>query len=126
MNFDPKKVKDWKQFRFKRDWVRLFYKPCPGGHGFKFVVLEVVSMSQTDSDKSCNRDPFSDSEEGVEIEIVIHGMAMFDGVRHLYYGHDESENYGYHYYPDVMEMVEILTAIASLEKTYCNYPSHER
>jgi hypothetical protein len=102
-------------------WTRLFWQPnVDDGNGFKFVCFNVTSMESTNADPTCVRDPFaSESEiETCETEVLVWGHGLFDGVRHLYFGHDE--NFGYHYYPNIRVLILILQKLQELELKYCN------
>lgn len=89
----------------------IFYKPDDYGEGFgfKFMSLQIIARNP---DK-----PFLDPENSVE--ILYWGYAMFDGIRHLYLGHEKTENYGYINYPHIKNHVKLLEIIRELEIKYC-------
>jgi hypothetical protein len=59
-----------------------------------------------------------------EVEPLFHGVAFFDGVRHLYIG--EGEKAGYTNYPDLQDSAAVLFALAALEVELCWYVREER
>lgn len=95
----------------KYDTTRLYYKINEGGaDGFKFYCLGVNSFSPEDMWN------LKDSE----VECIAFGYANFDGVRHLYWGDEQTENEGYHYYPSFPILTEFLSQLKILENKYCN------
>lgn len=92
--------------------VRIFYhvpeekEPNPG---FRFVVLEWCHGGAED-------DVWT-PDAGVE--YFAHGIAYFDGVRHLYFGHEDTQNEGYLYYPHVESLKLLAEWFQDMEKKYC-------
>jgi hypothetical protein len=102
-------------------WIRLFWEPNKdAGNGFRFVCYEVVGMTPCDADPNCERDPWSGSYCDGDTEVLVHGEAYFDGVRHLYFGHEDTDNYGYHHYPHMKVLILIFQKLQELELKYCN------
>ena len=62
----------------------------------------------------------------VEIECLFHGVAYYDGVRHLYMGDKASDNEGYLYYFDVRDGVKIFQALDRLEGELLEPEMHHR
>ncbi len=52
-------------------------------------------------------------------EVFYTGIAYFDGIRHLYLGSKQTQNYGYDYYPSCKKHIKAMKALAELEKKYC-------
>jgi len=106
------------RIKTKSHWVqlsdgsRLYWKEGGEGDnkfGFSFIQVNRVSYPM-DSD-------FLD--ENTEYEILLHGTAYFDGIRHLHFGDEASSNLGYFYYPEVDSIIEILNVLKTLEDKYC-------
>lgn len=100
---------------------RIYYKeikyedtPEWKGCGFHFWTIQTISypghMSHLEDDVFV---PES------RIEMLLSGVAYFDGIRHLYFGSEKTDNYGYFNYPAVNLLVKILDALAELEHKYC-------
>lgn len=113
MKYDPERFNDWERVPFpEMDNVAFFVKPQGEGNGFEFVVLEGTEVE-------CVGGSFRFFIEPTEVEILIHGTAMFDGVRHLYFGSEETGNYGYHYYPKLSILKLILEKLQEQVLKYC-------
>jgi hypothetical protein len=59
-----------------------------------------------------------------EVEPLFHGVAFFDGVRHLFVG--EGVEAGYTNYPYLQDFAAVLFALAALEIELCWYVREER
>ena len=70
--------------------------------------------------------PNQDDIGRVGYEVLFEGVAYFDGVRHLYFGKEETENYGYLYYPDIHLLVSALRSLDDLQVAKCQYVKEER
>jgi hypothetical protein len=117
VRFDPERVKGYFFIQMPENkMLRLYVKAFPEEHRFEFVSLKATGWSG-------KGEPFEDGD--TNIEVFLHGSAMFDGVRHLYFGCEETDNYGYFYYQDLREIKWVVTQLEILEKTICSYPSHE-
>ncbi|MBI3633959.1 MAG: hypothetical protein HY226_06770 [Candidatus Vogelbacteria bacterium] len=62
---------------------------------------------------------------GETYEVLFHGQAYFDGVRHLYFGSEDTDNYGYHYYPNLKSLTAALTKLSEIESEL-DYVKQER
>ena len=80
------------------------------GNGFRFFVLKEVSCSSDDPTKD------------IEVDILYHGVAYFDGMRHLYMGHTLTKNEGYLYYCCSFINENIFRVLGELEKEFCREP----
>lgn len=88
----------------------IFYNPDDGeGTGFNFMSLQITGIHP---DK-----PLLHPENNVE--ILYWGIAYFDGIRHLYLGHEKTENFGYINYPFIKNHIKLLEIIRGLEIKYC-------
>jgi len=90
--------------------TRLYFYVTEANGGFYFVCPTVIGY---EAGKNNAFYPEAD------IEIVISGWAAFDGVRHLYFGSDQSDNEGYFNYPDIELLAHVLSELRKLEKLYC-------
>jgi len=107
--FKGERIMDWKFYQVGDDFMtRVYHKEY--ATGFYFYAVEIIGQY---SGKSV-------WDEDNEAECIFHGSAAFDGVRHLYMGRDETDNYGYHYYPDFDQLIGVLYALKALEKKYCS------
>jgi hypothetical protein len=110
------------------DDIIVFYKITPPYYntgaegdakkvGFDFVAFEWCG---------CPADAlFSEDPEklywgpGTEVEVFAHGEAYFDGVRHLWFGHEVTKNEGYHYYPHLDSLARLAKWLQEMEKKHC-------
>lgn len=79
--------------------------------GFYFVVTKFISALVSPTD----------SIEETFVEIVVHGYAYFDGIRHAYWFQhpkDPDAN-GYDYYPDMKTIFQITNRLHELEVLNC-------
>ena len=89
---------------------RLYFSPDKKeGCGFDFYAVQW-----------CAGDPIESGSEEVYADCLIHGFALFDGIRHLYFGDQETDNFGYLYYQDVELLREALACLLRLEGKYCS------
>lgn len=86
--------------------IRIYYKHDEKlGFGFKFYAVEYCS-------NLANVDTW-DIEE-LEVDIVVHGIASWDEIRHMYFG-DE----GYTYCLNIDDLIQISQALKELQNKYC-------
>lgn len=91
-----------------RSDVRVYYCPLTdGGNGFLFTVMEWVSSPITATDRW----------DDCEVEFIAHGVAYYDGLRHVHMG--EQDAAGYLYYPDPTVIAEVFVTLRRLEVEYC-------
>jgi hypothetical protein len=107
--FDRSKVEGW-EFREigENECCRLYWRQYTDMRGFEFVSFDVISFT-------VESDPFK--ADDTVVELLLHGVAYFDGIRHLYFG--KEDNYGYFYYPRLKDISEILTILSELQAKYC-------
>ena len=88
-------------------WV--FYEPDKtDGMGFRFVACEWMSSDVTG--------------KNISVETVCHGLAYFDGIRHMYFGGEYGDD-GYIHYPHLDVIGNILKTLRELEIKYCRDPN---
>lgn len=58
-------------------------------------------------------------DQEASVECLFMGTAYFDGLRHLYMGDEQTDNYGYLNYPNMKYLIQTLTAIDILVKKHC-------
>ncbi len=105
------KVIDWRFVQINN--IRLYYKTHEKkGLGFSFYAFERTAWAPNEDKET----EWSESSG----ECLINGVAYFDGIRHLYYGDEETENYGYHNYANIEMIIGVLKELRKLEKEYCN------
>lgn len=112
--FENKFIRAW-EFSGNDNW-RIYFNPDLKGNGFEFVVLEHIGKSFSSGEKFTEENWNSHSI----VEILWSGIAFFDGIRHLYF--KDGENLGYENYPDLDQLIEVLTELRKLEKIYCRDP----
>src|SRR5438105_3195593 len=87
---------------------RLYYSITEGGRlGFDFKAINLVGAAG--GLDNMLEDPTA------EFEVLFHGAAYYDGMRHLYMGHEESDSEGYLYYPDLGQLKKVIEALIKLE-----------
>lgn len=94
------------------------YKPEENADGFEFCCIYFVSATHDPSK--------SNGMSDVKYEVVFEGRAYFDGVRHLYFGKEETDNYGYLYYQDIPLLIKALKKLDDLQVDKCRYVRNER
>jgi hypothetical protein len=86
----------------------LFVKKDPHGFGndqsFDFIAIEWAAGFTNGED--INKDLY---------EVLFYGEAAFDGVRHLYFGSEKTDNYGYFKYPNLPTLMAALSKLSELE-----------
>lgn len=113
--YDSERVCDWLFISVKWDNVRIYYKADEEiGSGFIFYAIGNIGHLCVPETENNEWHP-----EYTNVECVYHGVAYFDGIRHLYMGDDQTDNYGYHYYANLESNIETLKIIRELEKKYC-------
>jgi len=114
--FENEELTTWEFLQLPNTEVRIYYSPDEEkGLGFKFYAASKVSYTVNEHTQ---QDEWH--KEYCTVECLFCGMALFDGVRHLYYGAEQTENYGYHYYPNLNVIAKALLALRELEKEFCN------
>lgn len=88
------------------------YRPKDDCDGFDFICVEVLGHG--------------DNINNSTYAVLFEGIAYFDGVRHLYFGRKETDNYGYLYYQDVPRLIKALKALDDLQVSKCRYVKDER
>jgi hypothetical protein len=94
--------------------VRVYYDPSAVGLGFDFYAVYKTGYE-------CNEvtDKNEWDERYCRVECVFRGVAYSDGIRHLYYGDKVTDNFGYHYYPNLEVILAAILTLRELEKKYC-------
>ena len=114
-NLPNEKVMDWDFVHLNQNETRIYYKPNgDDGNGFYFYTVSWFGSTA----KDIEGDNMWDGEHTF-VECLFTGLAYFDGVRHLYFGHEVTENYGYLYYPHVKEIALALLYLEELERKHC-------
>lgn len=108
-------VCEWDYIEVENTNVRVYYKPRKEkGLGFDFYAFERTGYSVNEHTNSNKW-----HKDYCEGECLFHGIAYFDGIRHLYYGDDHTDNYGYHYCANLEYIISALSELRALEKIYC-------
>lgn len=81
----------------RNNLLRFYYKKDEEYLTFNFVMYDVANE-----------------------EILFHGASYFDGIRHLYFGDEQCDNYGYLYYPNLNDIIFSLTILRRYELQFCN------
>ncbi len=108
---DGQNIIDWDHIIIE-DCV-LFYKPSE--YGFKFYSIENSSYIGE------NENLYALHPENC-VNSLFWGWAFFDGIRHLYFGNDKTENTGYINYPNIERLSLILQELRKLEIKFCRDP----
>ncbi len=105
--FKNHKIIDWKSIEIKDTEMILYYDLLSEDEdekiGFNFYCIEAVMWE-------------SDTEKIIGCKCVYNGVAYWDGVRHLYFGDEQTDNYGYHYYPSMENLILALKKLEKLEE----------
>jgi len=104
------KLTDWKFVEIKDTEMFLYYDFLDDKKkevGFNFYCIEAF----------IHGGPKFKNIEGCK--CVFHGIAYWDGITHLYFGDQQTDNYGYHYYPSINHLLLALKELKELEKKYC-------
>lgn len=90
--------------------TRLYYKPIDveDTGGFYFTSVDLISAYGNNWGIST-----------WEVKILYTGTAYFDGIRHMYLGSNQTDNYGYDYYSNLEVHIKILQELKKLEDKYC-------
>lgn len=101
----------------KSNSIRIYYKPnFNEKNGFHFVVVEGVSESDDDNHESiCGWRWLMDE---TSVSVLVHGIAYFDGIRHIYFG--DKNNDGYIFVPNMKEIGKALSILDELTYLHCN------
>ncbi len=91
--------------------TRIYYKPSEEGGGFKFYALVISGSLVSD---------LIFDEDNTVVECLFEGYGYYDGIRHLYMGSKQHDNYGYLYYPDLKDYTRLFEIILDLESKYCD------
>ena len=106
-------IQDYEKIKLKKgsdDFLLLFKDR--GDHSFDFCCVEFYSSE-------CNG-------KNISYEVLFSGKCYFDGVRHLYFGSEETDNYGYLYYQHVGNLVHALSVLDQLQLSKLPYYKKER
>lgn len=106
---------EWKEYTDIGDDL-LLYIWEDGENYCSFVIVEMVSfwVSEMRDWESVDL-PFDMNNAAV----FIWGKMYFDGIRHLYFWEEFTNNYGYFHYADIEKISLALSEIKKLEKKYC-------
>lgn len=87
------------------DETRLYYSLNDPGNGFDFCC--VTSMD-------------GEMDECEFVEVLFSGIALFDGIRHVYFGENiVAEANGYFNHLNIDLFISALETLQELENTYC-------
>lgn len=93
------------------DLRRIYFNPYSKKRtGFEFVVLELASSSEYE-------DHWKDPDANVQ--IMFHGLAYREGLRHLFVGHDQIRH-GYLFYPGSKAIIKLFIIVSALELELCD------
>jgi hypothetical protein len=67
----------------------------------------------------CNGEDDQWKNETTTVDVLLNGTSYFDGIRHLYFGSEQTNNYGYFYYPDTDEIFMVLDKLVKMESKHC-------
>jgi|SRR5579859_7445415 len=112
IDFKPegKAIANW-QFLELDEYTRLYYEAIPKeGRGFNFYALALIGTE-------CGYNNWNIARS--QVKCLLHGEASFDGIRHLWLGHELTENQGYAFYPDTDQFIAVFTALKTLASIYC-------
>ena len=92
--------------------ARIYFHNLSAGSGFDFYITDFASCdSHFDDHYSC---------PDVRVECLFHGTCYYDGLRHLYMGHKETDNENYLYCLNTVILAEVFKKLNELELKLCN------
>lgn len=91
------------------DFIRLYYLETECNGGFHFMAVEWTG-------NDAGKDTWTND---TYVDILIHGWSAFDGVRHLYFGDERTDNEGYFNYPNIQSLLDLMAALNGLQSKYC-------
>lgn len=80
--------------------------------GYDFFVIQWVGGYGKKED-------LWDLENEPYVQVMFWGDSRYDGLRHLFMGHEETDNEGCLYCPDPTDFPAIFSKIAELDKMFC-------
>lgn len=112
-------VIDW-DYELIQDDARCYYKRVRYDEsnpdeqvGFEFYIVYITG-------RLCREDSIDDYfHPENDVEVLYNGIAYFDGIRHLYMGDKQTDNYGYDYYADLELHIKALQVLRKLEVKHC-------
>lgn len=106
----------WNFKTLKGDECRIYYKVHEGeGLGFSFYAVEHTGNILNDKTKNNQW-----HQDYCMVECVFNGIAYFDGIRRLYYGDSQTDNFGYHYCANLSIISHAIFLLSELEDEYCS------
>lgn len=102
-------ISSW-QFINISEYSRIYFQPLSVTKQNGFYFYAVKQYGNYSTKKSDEWNP-----KLTFVECLFQGVAYYDGVRHLYMGDDQTDNYGYHY-PNLSDLKESLIKLQELEK----------
>lgn len=97
-----KPLSEFQQLVFNEN-IYFHYNLYEDGTGFEFICFQ------------------QDDPEHDEIEMIVNGSAYFDGIRHLYFGDEKSDNCGYFNYPNLSVLSDVMNLLKELKVKHCSY-----
>lgn len=100
---------------------KLFYKLIDADEeqGFDFYVFEWCSQYDNNNPKILDQFDI-EYTKGV---CFMEGLALWDGLRHLYFGREEDKNQGYFYHTSASTVTKVMEEIKKLVIKYCREPN---
>lgn len=109
-------IKDWPYIEIEGYQSRVYYKPKAldedTGHGFDFYVVETIGCMSAKEEDEWN-------PEYCLVECLFNGHANWEGMKHLYMGDEQTDNFGYLYYTEPLHLAAALRMLNVLEEKYC-------
>jgi hypothetical protein len=104
--------------------VRLYYRPneCEeeeNPNGFSFVCVEWISHEYNPIVECMEHQGETIWDDETQVEILFHGWAAYDGIRHFNAGYGEYE--GYWHFPDTIALAAMFNQLTELQKKYCHF-----
>jgi hypothetical protein len=114
ITFDEELPYKWEFVTTNNDDCRVYFKVQKDA-GFKFMAIQNTGGQLIPEYEKDNWHP-----ESCIVEVIYFGFAYADIIRHLYMGSEQTDNFGYIYYPNLLLHIEILLILKTLEEKYCN------
>ena len=113
-------VYKWEYISVTEHNVRIYYKLQEPESIFEFFAIEGVGCVINEETKKNEW-----HKDYCFVECVCTGIAFHDGIRHMYFGDESTENKGYCFYPDFKLIANTMIALKWLESKLLNLKNNE-
>ena len=113
---NPPLIKDFLYIEVNDD-VRIYYKlnEVNKRMGFNFYITDFASIT-------CSKIKYNSyyDDPSLEVECLFYGNVLWDGLRHLHMGDEQTDNENYLYYVRPQLITKVFEKLHELEKQHCS------